>query len=195
MKVLSILGSPRKKGNSATLAGQVTSKLEQSGALVATHVLNQLDYKGCQSCYVCKGKMEKCAVKDDLTPILDAMHDADVIVMASPNYYGYVTGQMKTFLDRTFSLLTPEFATGPNRSRLATGKHLVFVFTQGADETMFTDVLSKFEQLKFYYGFQAVHLLHGCELMDTKDASGRTDLLQQADGIAEKVGNALNPDS
>jgi len=187
MKVLSILGSPRPKGNSATLAGQVTGRLEQAGASVDTHVLNQLDYKGCQSCYACKGKLEKCAVKDELTPILDAMHESDIIIMASPNYYGYISGQMKLFLDRTFSLLTPEFATGPNRSRLATGKHLVIIFTQGDDETMFTDVLPKFEQLKVYYGFEKVHTLHGCRLMDTKDASQRPDLLSQADEIAHEL--------
>ncbi len=192
MKVLSILGSPRPKGNSATLATHLTDHLQKKGGVVDTHVLNKLTYKGCQGCYACKGKSERCVVKDDLTPILDAMHESDVIVLASPNYYAHVSGQMKLFLDRTFSLLTPEFSTGKNTSRLLPGKHLVFIFTQAADETMFTDVLSKFEQLKQYYDFEAVHTLHGCELMDSKDVTKRPDLLTQAEQIADELAGHLN---
>ena len=187
MNVLSILGSPRAKGNSATLANHLTGRLQQQGAAVETHILNKLDYKGCQSCYACKTTSERCVVKDDISPILDAMHGSDVIVMASPNFYGHISGQMKLFLDRTFSLLTPEFETGINASRLAPGKHLVFIFTQGADKTMFTDVIPKFGQLKQYYGFEEIHTLHGCELNDANDAAKQPELLDRAGQIAKNL--------
>ena len=192
MKVLSILGSPRPKGNSATLAGHLTGRLKEHGASVETHLLNKMEYKGCQSCYACKKKSDRCVVRDDISPVLDAMHEADAIVMASPNYYGSISGQMKLFLDRTFSLLTPEFATGGNPSRLSPGKHLVFIFTQGADETLFTDVVPKFKEFKHYYQFEDVHTLHGCRLMDGGDASGRPELLAEAEEIARGLVKALN---
>ena len=70
---------------------------------VMTVRLYELDYKGCMSCMACKVKgraSNVCKFKDALTPILEEIAQADGLVMGSPIYFGDVTGQMRTFLER-----------------------------------------------------------------------------------------------
>lgn len=105
MKVVCLLGSPKPKGNSAFLAERFCSAAEARGAGVETFSLNQLNYRGCQACMACKTKHDRCVLKDDLEPVLDAVRQTDALVLATPVYYGEVTSQMKGFIDRTFSLL------------------------------------------------------------------------------------------
>ena len=95
MKIVGILGSPRKKSNSSELANRVLDAAREKGAETEAFVLNDLDYKGCQACMGCKGKKDYCIIKDDLTPVLEAMREADAVVLASPVYYGDVSGQFR----------------------------------------------------------------------------------------------------
>ena len=98
-------GGPRKNFNTASMlqkiaegAGSVSSEIE-----VKTVRLYGLDYKGCMSCMACKikGKASNvCKFKDALTPVLEEIAEADGLVLGSPIYFGDVTGQMRTFLER-----------------------------------------------------------------------------------------------
>ena len=70
---------------------------------VKTVRLYGIDYKGCMSCMACKikGKASNvCKFKDALTPVLEEIAQADGLVLGSPIYFGDVTGQMRTFLER-----------------------------------------------------------------------------------------------
>jgi len=71
------------------------------------------------------------SAKDDLEKVLDAVRRADVLVMASPIYYGEVASQIKAFIDRTYSFLASDYVTNPHPSRLSPGKKMVFILTQG----------------------------------------------------------------
>lgn len=104
-KIMIIDGGPRKNFNTASMlqkiaegAGSVSGEIE-----VKTVRLYGLDYKGCMSCMACKikGKASNvCKFKDALTPILKEIAEADGLVLGSPIYFGDVTGQMRTFLER-----------------------------------------------------------------------------------------------
>ena len=109
MKVLCVQGSPRKKGNSATIARKFLEVAEDRGATIETYMLNDLDFKPCQACYACKTKLEHCALKDDLTPVLKALGECDLVVIATPVYYSDISAQTKAFIDRTFSFVNPDF--------------------------------------------------------------------------------------
>lgn len=71
---------------------------------MTTVFLNELNLKGCHSCFACKlksgGRYGKCSLKDDLTPILDAITAADCIVLASPIYLMDMNSSAKVFLER-----------------------------------------------------------------------------------------------
>lgn len=104
MKVIAINGSPRKNKNTSTL---LTKALEGAASLGAeTEIIHLYDknYKGCISCFACKLKngksYGKCALKDDLTPILEKVSNADAIILGSPIYLHSVTGAMRSFLER-----------------------------------------------------------------------------------------------
>ena len=104
-KIIIIDGGPRKNFNTASMlqkfaegASSVSQDIE-----VKTVRLYGLDYKGCMSCMACKikGKASNvCMFRDALTPVLEDIADADGLVLGSPIYFGDVTGQMRTFLER-----------------------------------------------------------------------------------------------
>lgn len=66
--------------------------------------LYDLTYKGCTSCFACKLKggksYGKCAMKDGLTPVLEKLARADAFILGSPIYFGTVTGEMRSFMER-----------------------------------------------------------------------------------------------
>jgi multimeric flavodoxin WrbA len=187
MKVLSIIGSPRKQGNTAVLAGRFCETAEGLGAKTRTIFLNELDFKGCQACYACKTTRESCILDDDLTPVLEAMHAADIMLLGSPVYFHEVTGQFKLFWDRTFSLLTPDFLTGPKTCRLPTGKQVVFIQTQAAAPELFADIFPRFAFMKDLFGLAGLHLLRGCGLQEPGQASADAGLMAQAGQLAERL--------
>lgn len=189
MKVVNILGSPRKNGNSATVARTVCARLENDGATVVTHYLNGLLYKGCQGCEACKKGSEKCIVDDDLAAVLEDITGADVVVVSTPVYWGEVTAQLKACIDRFYSFLKPGFMQGNDMHRLPAGKQFVYIQTQGAPEpSQFSDIYSRynsfFEQLQF---FAAAYRLQGCGLSDRSDAAADAKLMKAAEQVAMKV--------
>ena len=106
MKTIMIIdGGPRKNMNTAQMLQKVAEGALSVGKEieVKTVRLYDLDYKGCMSCMACKikGKASNvCKFKDALTPVLEEIAQADGLVMGSPIYFGDVTGQMRTFLER-----------------------------------------------------------------------------------------------
>jgi multimeric flavodoxin WrbA len=163
MKIACVLGSPRIKGNSAAIAQRFLDRAEALGAETESFHLNTLSYRGCQACYACKTKLDHCILKDDLSPVLAAVKEADVLVLATPTYYGDISGQLKCFVDRTFSYLKPDYLTNSQPSRLTPGKKLLFIITQGSpDETMFDHVYPLFDRFFRWYGFAETRLIRAC---------------------------------
>ncbi len=154
MKVMAVIGSPRKNGVTSRIAQGFLYHAKNNGADIQTHFLNKMDYQGCQGCYVCKTKSESCVLEDDLTPVLDGLADADIMVLASPIYFWDVTGQFKCFFDRTWSLVKPDYMTNPQPVRIDPGKKVVWISSQGDTEEKFKDVIDK------YTGFLT---MFGCE--------------------------------
>ncbi len=135
MKVLAISGSPRKEGNSETVIKAILEKLEAKNYETEFVRLNNLMLKGCQACKYCRTKGEKCIIDDDISGLLEKMKSADRIIVGAPNYMGCVSGQLKIFMDRMYSLKD----SGRN-SRLAAGKKGILVFSQGhTDENAYAE--------------------------------------------------------
>ena len=104
MKVIAINGSPRKNHNTAALLKKALEGAQANGAETELIHLYDLNYKGCTSCFACKRKdgpsYGTCACKDELSPILQKIKEADAIILGSPIYLHDVTGQMHAFLER-----------------------------------------------------------------------------------------------
>lgn len=109
MKIIAINGSPRKKGNTASLCqeflnGALSVKEEKELEVKMIH-LYELDYKGCLSCFSCKKAgmgYGICAIKDALHELLKEITQADALAFGSPIYLGSISGQMQAFFERLF---------------------------------------------------------------------------------------------
>jgi multimeric flavodoxin WrbA len=170
------------------MAKKFCETAERFGADVTTFALNELNYRGCQACMACKTELDKCVLEDDLTEILDRLHDAEILVMATPVYYGDVSSQLKGFIDRTYSYLVPDYGTNPNPCRLSPGKKLVFIQAQGhPDESQFADVFPRYDFFFKWYGFSDSHLIRACGVFSEGDVDSREDVMQLAEDTAKKI--------
>lgn len=190
MNIVCLLGSPRRKSNSSAIAMRFVDTARELGADVTTYRLNDLEYRGCQACMGCKRKSEKCVLRDDLAEVLQAFADSDVVVMASPIYYGDVSSQLKAFIDRLYSFLKPDYVTNPDPVRIAPGKKLVFALTQGEPEGSYDDVFDNYDTFMKWYGFDESHLLRACAVRDIGDIDARQDVLAAAEEVARKLCSA-----
>jgi multimeric flavodoxin WrbA len=144
LKILWLSGSPRNDANSSKIADKFIKTAESLGAQVSRYELNRLNFKGCQGCCICKTREDRCIQKDGLAPVLAELESADMLVLSSPVYFGEMPGQVKCFIDRTFSFFVPDYFSNPVRSRLKPGKKLVMITAQGAPEGAFPDVPQKY---------------------------------------------------
>ncbi len=106
--ILIISSSPRKNGNSETLAKSFEKGATESGNHVEIINLREKNYSFCKGCLACL-KLGHCVIGDDAVEIEKKMHDADVLVFATPVYYYSVSGQLKTMLDRANLLYDSDY--------------------------------------------------------------------------------------
>jgi len=119
VKVLAVNGSPRTECNTATLLHNALEGAASQGAETELVHLYKLNFKGCISCFACKLKngesYGRCAVNDELTPILKKAEESDAIILGSPIYLGTATGEMRSFMER---LIFPYLVYDPDHSTL-----------------------------------------------------------------------------
>ncbi|MFC1917251.1 flavodoxin family protein [Chloroflexota bacterium] len=99
MKVIGIVGSPRKNGNTELLTNHTLKAISEEGIQTEVIRLSGLEIRPCTACMVCK-KEERCPIEDDLFPIYLKMKEADGIILASPVYYGSATSLIKALMER-----------------------------------------------------------------------------------------------
>ena len=102
MKALVLHGSPNRKGSSDTLAESFVRGLRESNDYeIQDFIANDLEITPCQGCLACTKPPYKCAITDDdMVKVYDAFIDADIVVWATPMYWGYMTAQLKLIMDR-----------------------------------------------------------------------------------------------
>ena len=139
MEVIAFNGSPRKKWNTATLLEKALEGAASQGAATRLIHLYDLDFKGCKSCFGCKTKggpsYGKCAIKDDLTPLLKDVEKADALILGSPIYFWTVSGEMKSFLERLmFPFYRYAKADEPAPTLFPKKIHTGFIYTMNTTE-------------------------------------------------------------
>lgn len=196
MKLLHLFGSPHGNGNTADISAVFCREAERQGAQLETYHLNKLSYRGCQACFACKENAERCILQDDITPALDAMQEADVILLSSPVYFSDVTAQLKGFIDRTFAYFVPEYWKTEQKSRLKPGKQLVFLLVQGAvDESKFADIFPRYREVLGWLGFERIHLLRATGAYWPGQAAKQPEFLDDARRLAQEIFLAESADN
>lgn len=158
-KIYTINGSPRKNKNTATLLQKALDGAKaELGDTVQTEIIHLYDlkYTGCKSCFACKkigGKSYgSCAVKDDLHEVLAKLSSADAVILGSPIYFGSITGQMQSLLER---LLFPYLVYDKNYSSISPKKMpMAIIYTMNVDEDKMKLVgyPATFDRIESYLG-------------------------------------------
>lgn len=187
MKVMTIFGGPRRRGNTATVLGWVEDELRSQGHDVER--VNVIDHKinGCLGCRTCKSFPDEigCCQRDDAVPILERMLKADAVLLASPLYGWGFTGQMKTLLDRFYSLTTG--ARGVNYKSLMEGRRGALLITAGGRYDGNADlVVESFRRLLNYTLMQPAGqlIVAGCSTPDKLSPEAKAEALSLARQIA-----------
>jgi multimeric flavodoxin WrbA len=187
MKVTCLMGSPRTSGNSAQVARHFTDTAEALGAEVQIFSLNKMNYQGCQGCGACKTKLDHCILEDDLTPVLEAVRETDVLVLATPVYYLDVSSQLKAFIDRTYSFVKPNYLTEPNASRLDKGKKMVWIQTQEGPEGSYADIFQRYDFFFKFYGFEESRFIQVCGVGQAGGLENRPEIFEKAENVAREI--------
>lgn len=99
MKAVCICASPKKDGNTAKILGEVSRALREHNYEVSQYSLGETNINYCVGCKACE-KDGECIHHDDVKTMIDDIYSSQLVVLASPSYWGDVTGQMKVFIDR-----------------------------------------------------------------------------------------------
>ena len=108
-KILILSATLRKDGNSEQLAQAFAQGAREAGNQVQVLSLRDKQIAFCRGCFAC-AQTGQCVIRDDAVEIVQKMHDADVLVFATPVYYYEMSGQMKTLLDRANPLYSADYA-------------------------------------------------------------------------------------
>ena len=101
MRMLGIVGSPRRSGNTETLVDEVLRGAEDAGARVEKAILSELDIAPCRARDDCR-RTGKCVQQDDMSTVLEQMVRSQVWVLGTPVYWWGPTAQFKAYLDRWY---------------------------------------------------------------------------------------------
>ena len=146
-KIVVVNAGPRKGWNTDTLLTEAAKGAESAGAEVVRFDLFRLErYTGCISCFGCKKEKFKgrCICKDALTPVLDAIREADGLIIGSPNYLSEFTASFRALYERlifqnlTYNVETPCCNEHPIP--------VLFIMTSGAPDTMYLDMVRNYQQ-------------------------------------------------
>lgn len=135
MKIMTILGSPRRRGNTAAALDIFEAAMREAKHKVERVVLGDVTVKPCVSCWTCMKSQDApgCAIKDDAPKLFERMMAADAIVYATPLYCWSFTAQMKALIDRHVCMVKG-FESAKHRSFLAGKKTALLVTCEGPIE-------------------------------------------------------------
>ena len=134
MRVIGINGSPRGRWNTATLVRDALEGAAEAGAETEYFDLYRLDFKGCTSCFACKRigiDEHRCAMRDELTPVLDAISEADAVIVGSPIYFMNLSSGTLAFLER---LLFPYATYGNGQTFCSRSIRIAYIYTMNVTE-------------------------------------------------------------
>ncbi|WP_298033045.1 flavodoxin family protein [uncultured Dysosmobacter sp.] len=176
-------GSPRAQGNTAALVAAFTEGTESAGHTVSRFDLGTMDIHGCQGCYGGgKAPDYPCAQRDDMDQIYPAYMAADVVVLASPIYYGSITGQLKCALDRLFAVAE----LGPNYAS-PTKNAVLLMAAKGSTEENFAPVRTYYEFLQHHMGWKNTGIVYAGDNFSIGDIQRKPEQLE----AARKLGAAI----
>jgi len=185
-KVVILLGSPRREGNSAALAERLAAGAADAGAKVQTFYLHGMKIAPCQACESChKPGAKGCVIRDDMQRVYPELRGADAVVYASPIYWFTVSAQLKAAMDRCYAL------GGAGGYALA-GKRIGLAFTFGGEDAFdsgCTNAIRTFQDAFRFVGAEIVGMVYA-SAGEAGDVLKNTKVLDEAKELGRKLVSA-----
>lgn len=173
-KIVVVNAGPRKGWNTDTVLTEAAKGAESAGAEIVRFDLFRLEkYTGCISCFGCKKEKFKghCICKDGLTPVLDAIREADGLIIGSPNYLSELTASFRALYERLiFQNLTYNMETPCCNPRPIP---VLLMMTSNAPDTAYQRLLENYRQTLSHFVGPAQVFVSG-DTLQLKDYS-KTD--------------------
>jgi len=158
-KVVILMGSPRRKGNTAALCERIARGAAGEGAEVDTYYLHGMKISPCSACEACHQQgSDGCVIQDDMQRLYPELLAADAIVMASPIYWFTMSAQLKAALDRCYAMMS---ASGDHQFR---GKRIGLAFSYGGDDPLDSgcvNAVRAFQDAFRFIGADIVGMVYG----------------------------------
>ena len=182
-KILVLLGSPRRKGNSTILADQITKGVKAAKTKVETIYLHGKTIAPCKACFACQKKNSKgCSIKDDMQDIYLKLVEADAWVIASPVYWFNMSAQTKIFMDRCFALQA--YVKEPFMM-----KRIAIAMTYGGEDPFVSGCVNALRTFQDAFGYiesKIVGMVYG-SAMDAGQIRPNKKVMQDAFDLGKKL--------
>lgn len=181
-RILGVIGSPRRNGNTDLLVTMILDEAKLAGATVTSIHLNDLTIKECDGCHACwNGK--SCPKNDDMCNLYPEIIASDVIIFGTPVYWYGPTALMKGFIDRFVYFNNPE-----NRKHI-TGKSAVLVIPfEEEDRETVAPVISFFEKSLKYLEMNLIDQLIVPGVSQRGDVLKQETMLAKATELGHRLG-------
>ena len=181
-QILILKGSPREKGNSATLADQLAAGATAAGAQVESIHLHSLDIRACDACDLCQEPGRGCVIDDDMQLLYPKLAGADPIVLATPVYWFTFSAQLKLCMDRWYAFQSSKWQELQH-------KPFGIILTYG-DTDLYTsggiNAIHTFESMARFLHGELAGILHA-SLNEADEAAQQPALLEQAYRLGQEL--------
>lgn len=185
IRVLGIVGSPRRNGNTHVLVSRILEGAQSAGAETDTLFLGDLDIRECDGCHLCwQGKA--CPKVDDMAGVYPRIIDADVIVFGTPVYWYGPTGLMKLLIDRFVYFNAPA-----NRPKIAGKRAVIAVPYEETDPDTARPLLEFFDKCLAYLEMKPAGRIVVPGVSDRGEVRRKPEALRQAFDLGMKLATAM----
>lgn len=188
MKAICIIGSPRSNGSSSIIVDKIIEGMREVGIEASRYCLGKVNIGFCIGCKKCYEEGGRCVQKDDMDTIMKDLFESDIVIIASPSYWGDITGQLKVFFDRN----TPYSDTNENRISIPTGKKGISVAIRAGHSDR--ENLHIIESIEHYYGHLGIKPIGRLSIrgVDTvEDLYRKKEEIDKAYELGKDINNLL----
>ena len=179
MKILGIVGSARKGGNTDVLTTEILKTAKEKGLGTEKVFLSDLTINPCDACNVCHTK-GVCKYQDDFIELKEQMKECSVWILSSPVYWWGPTARMKTFIDRWYQFDT-------NRE-IFHGKRIVGVVTSGGNSDSYSrHLIGMMTDIAHYLNLEIVDILLCPGVSKKGEVIHKSNCMRQAQEIGKKL--------
>jgi len=178
MKVLGIMGSPRRHSNTEMLLDKTLEGAREMGADVEKVLVSKLKVSPCLELYECR-KDGRCPIKDDMRRLYEKLMEADHVVFASPIFFYGISSQAKAIVDRCQALWIRKHVLGMGKDdkRIRKGIFISVGATRG--EKLFEGAV-----LTVKYFFDAINVEYTGDLL-IKGVDGKAEIMENPSALQD----------